>query len=141
MGPTKNTSELLHRAQSARPLPTLCWLGKGGWTRAEQAAGNVLAEPGRGIDVQREFESMRTHRPTVHAAYLAAMAGSGLSLAGLPSLACDCSGFVCWALGVARDGASWAGGWISIDAVHADARGARRLFKPVERAAPGAMLV
>jgi hypothetical protein len=136
-----NIDAFLQRARSASSMPTLYWLGKGGWTRAEQKAGQVPAEPGRRIEVAREFEAMRRQRPKVHAAYLAALAQSGLSLAALPALACDCSGFVCWALGIARDSAPWNGGWIGTDAVHADALAARRLFRPAERAAPGAMLV
>ena len=136
-----NIDTFLQRARSACSMPTLYWLGKGGWTRAEQKAGRVPAEPGRRIEVEREFEAMRTQRPKVHEAYLAALAQSGLSLAALPGQACDCSGFVCWALGIARDSAPWNGGWIGTDAVHADALGARRLFTPLERAVSGAMLV
>lgn len=136
-----NTATFLQRALSARTLPTLYWLGKGGWTRAEQAAGRLPAQPGRDIDLQRELSLLRSQRPRVHAAYLAALAESGLSMDTLPAVACDCSGFICWALGVARDSGPWNGGWISTDTLHADAQGAQRLVSPVERAAPGTMLV
>lgn len=136
-----NTASFLQRALSARMLPTLYWLGKGGWTRAEQASGRPSSQPGREVDLPRELELMRVQRPKVHAAYLAALAEAGLSLGMLPTVACDCSGFVCWALGVARDSGPWDGGWISTDTLYADALGARRLFRPVERAAPGALLV
>ncbi len=68
---------------------------------------------------------------------------SGLDLAAVPPVACDFSGFICWALGVARDRSALAipGGWINTDSMHADALGPRRLFEPLERAVPGALLV
>jgi hypothetical protein len=132
-----NTEVFLQRARSAREMPTLYWLGKGGWTHTEAAP----AQPGRPLDVTREFEAMRLQRPKVHAAYVAGLAQSGLTLAELPQQACDCSGFVCWALGVPRDGAAVPGGWIGTDAVYADAMGPQRLFKSVEKAAPGVLVV
>lgn len=136
-----NTAAFLQRALSARERPTLYWLGKGGWTHTEAATPSATAQPGRAIDVAREFEQMRLQRPQVHAAYVQGLAQSGLTLAELPQQACDCSGFVCWALGVARDGAPLPGGWIGTDAVYADAMGEQRLFKPVAQAAPGALVV
>jgi hypothetical protein len=77
----------------------------------------------------------------VHAAYVKGLEQSGLTLAELPQQACDCSGFVCWALGVPRDGAVVPGGWIGTDAVYADATGPQRLFKTVDKAAPGVLVV
>jgi hypothetical protein len=91
--------------------------------------------------VAREFEAMRLQRPKVHAAYVEGLAQSGLTLDALPQQACDCSGFVCWALGIARDGAPLDGGWIGTDAVYADALGGQRLFKPVAQAVPGVLVV
>jgi hypothetical protein len=132
-----NTEAFLQRALSAREMPTLYWLGKGGWTHTEAAP----AQPGRPLAVAREFEAMRVQRPKVHAAYVKGLAQSGLSLAELPQQACDCSGFVCWALGVPRDGAPVPGGWIGTDAVYADAMGPQHLFKPVDKAAPGVLVV
>lgn len=77
----------------------------------------------------------------MHADYVDGIARAGLQLQALPRLACDCSGYVCWALGVARNRAPLDGGWINTDAMVADARGQRRLFVPVARALPGALLV
>jgi hypothetical protein len=131
----------LERARAARQWPTLYWLGKGGWTRAEQSAGRVPEQPGRETDIERELALIRTRRPKVHADYMAGLASAGLDLASLPRVACDCSGFVCWALGVARDSAPWSGGWIDTNNMHADALGAQRLFRVVERATPGTIIV
>jgi hypothetical protein len=136
-----NSAAFLQRALSARAVSTVYMLGKGGWTRAEQAAGKRPAQAGRSVDLPRELALMRTQRPKVHADYLATLSKAGLTLESLPALACDCSGFVCWALDVARDSAPWPGGWINTDRMVGDARGQRRLFRPAERAAPGMMLV
>jgi hypothetical protein len=135
------TAAFLERALSARQWPTLYWLGKGGWTRAEQAAGRAPVQPGRETDIERELAALRTQRPKVHADYMAGLARTGLSMSSLPRVACDCSGFLCWALGVARDSAPWAGGWIDTTKLHADALGSQHLFQAVERAVPGAIIV
>lgn len=134
-------SAFLARAMSARQWPTLYWLGKGGWTRAEATVDRATEQPGRNADIERELALLRTRRPQVHADYMAGLAATGLSLSGLPRIACDCSGFVCWALGVARDSAPWPGGWIDTNNIHADALGDQRLFRAVDRAAPGTFIV
>ncbi len=136
-----NLNSFLDRARSARAQPTLYWLGKGGWTHAEQAAGRVPDRPGRAIDRQVELEQLRVKRPAVHAEYVKEMAAAHLDMDDLPSIACDCSGFVCWALGVARDSGPWPGGWISTDTMHGDAAGEQRLFVPAARPLPGMLIV
>lgn len=127
----------LQRARSALSTPTLYWLGHGGWSSREAPP----ASPSRPIELERELERMRKERPQVHQAYMAALASSGLDRTTLPAVACDCSGFVCWALGVPRDGSPLPGGWINTDAMDADAKGAQRLFVPLAKAVPGALLV
>ena len=137
-----NLSEFLQRADSARATPTLYWLGQGGWTRADQARGRQPAQPGRPFDVRRGLATMQVEHPDKHAEYMKELARSGLSMESLPGVACDCSGFVTWALGVARDSGPWGGeGWISTDDMYRDARGDQRLFRPVDRAAPGTVIV
>ncbi|EHR72282.1 hypothetical protein BurJ1DRAFT_3474 [Burkholderiales bacterium JOSHI_001] len=129
--------EFLHRAREPLLTPTIYLLGKGGWTKDE--APPPL--PGRTVDLPHELDTLRQQRPQVHQAYLDAMAAAGLDLTKLPRLACDCSGYVCWALGVARNGSPLPGEWINTDAIVADAKGPRQLFVPVARAVPGALLV
>lgn len=133
-------SEFVQRARSALTRPTLYWLGKGGWLRAERDP-SVRQQPGRAVDLQRELAALAVERPQVHAAYLQGLEAAGLTMASLPGLACDCSGFVCWALGVARNSAPWGEGWLSTDTIHADALGERALFEPAEAAALGSLLV
>ena len=66
----------------------------------------------------------------------------GVSRSLLPQVACDCSGYVCWALGVHREGHPGIGS-LNTDAMVADAAGARRLLVPlaIDKAVPGALLV
>jgi hypothetical protein len=132
----------LHRALSARQTSTLYWLGKGGWTAQEQRSGPTPTGPGRRIDLAQELVRARRERPAVHAAYGAELDQLGMPMDALPTLACDCSGFVCWALGVPRDDAPLPGGWINTDAMFADALGKQTLFGPVQGpATPGCLLV
>ena len=53
--------------------------------------------------------------------------------------ACDCSGFVCWALGSGRQEAD--GAWINTDAIWEDAKGRQRNFQLLAQARPGALVV
>ncbi len=59
--------------------------------------------------------------------------------------ACDCSGFVCWALGFGRKSNpapyTDAAGWIYTDSIWADAMGAGVRFERRARATPGALVV
>jgi hypothetical protein len=140
-----NTAAFLERALSARAMPKLYWLGKGGWSHDESAGAGANLQPGRAFDLARELEQIRTQRPEVHAAYLQglqALEQQGVGMAALPRQACDCSGFVCWALGIARDSAPWGeGGWLGTDAIYADALGPQRLFKLADNASPGVLVV
>jgi hypothetical protein len=132
-----NANEFVARARQGQAAPLIYWLGHGGWLDGQAAAPS----PGQPIDPAAALAGLKTERPAVHAAYVQGLAQAGLTLQALPHLACDCSGFVCWALGVARNGAVLPGGWINTDAIVADAAGPRRLFVPLARAVPGALLV
>lgn len=59
---------------------------------------------------------------------------------------CDCSGFVCWALGIDRRTdhplyTAFNGGWINTDAIVFDARQPTGLFRPALAVEPGVLLV
>lgn len=135
------SAEFLQRAFAAREVPTLYMLGKGGWVRAEAASSTARAQPGRPIDVSQELDKMRRERPTIHAAYVQGLEKSGLSMASLPKVACDCSGFVTWALGLARDGAPGSEVWFDTNLIHKDALGSQQVFRQVDKATPGVLVV
>ena len=132
-----DASAFLQRARAALATPVLYWLGRGGHTANEP----LPPAPGRTIHLKNELATMQRERPQVHQAYMAALASSGLDPATLPTVACDCSGYVCWALGVPRDGSVLPGGWINTDAMVADGQRSQQLFVPLTRAVPGALLV
>lgn len=126
----------LQRAQSARQWPTLYLLGKGDYHP------NASADrPGSRVDPASELALIQRQRPHIHAEYVKAMQKAGLALEDLPREACDCSGFVCWALKIVRSTGPWTGGWIDTNNIHRDARERQALFRQLDRAVPGALLV
>jgi hypothetical protein len=59
---------------------------------------------------------------------------------------CDCSGFVCWALGMSRQSnhpfyLKCNGGWVNTDAIVADANHSTGFFQRIEAPIPGALIV
>lgn len=139
-------TSFLQRALSARSVSTLYWLRYGGWLLAEQTRGAAPAAPGRPIKIREALAEMRVKSPVKHAEYMSELEASGMSIDELPTVACDCSGFVAWALGVARNSGPpgepfGSEGWINTDSIHADARSTRKLFRPAERAEPGTLIV
>jgi CHAP domain len=129
----------IDRARSATTTATFYWLGRGGWTRA--SGPPAVDRPGTPFDIESALADKRREDPRAHARYIAAEAQSGIARSSLPRIASDCSGYVCWALGVARDSRTAAGGWFDTNAMVADANGARQWFVPIDRAVPGALLV
>jgi len=121
--------QLLQRARSALAMPTLYWLGKGG-----RSAGTPT--PGHG-----DIVDWRDHRDDPKAAeHLAKAQAAGLDPETVPPMpASDCTGFVWWVLGEARDERN-------TDWIHRTTRqggGPFERFDPKRplRTAPGALLV
>jgi len=59
---------------------------------------------------------------------------------------CDCSGFVCWALGISRQTThplylNFNGGWINTNAMVNDAKESTGMFRPATLIVPGVILV
>jgi hypothetical protein len=59
---------------------------------------------------------------------------------------CDCSGYVCWALGISRQTMhpfylKLNGGWINTDAMVADAKAQTGFFQEIAAPIPGALIV
>ncbi len=115
--------QYLERACSALDTPTLYWLGWG------NGGG---ARPGTPIDAFTQFQHKKTENHAVAVQYAAGMAQLGLRFEDLPRVACDCSNFVCWALGIPT---------VITDAMVQDAAGAQKQFTVLSQAVPGALLV
>lgn len=129
------TDTVLARARAATGHTTLYWIGEGG----KDPHATLPSNPVR-----------------VAPAWAALDAGSQQALAPLaqamhidvhdPALvlpACDCSGFVCWALGFARSSRATGGmeDWINTDSIWADATGSQKRFQRLANARPGALVV
>ena len=130
--------DFLERARSATRMRTLYFLGYGGFDGA-------AAEPGSAIDAEQALQAKRLkggEHTRVAQEYDAAMAQMGLRFSDLPRLACDCSGFVAWALGLSRNSAPLLGGQpIYTGTMHADATHGQKMFVRLARAVPGALMI
>lgn len=131
------TEDVLTRAHSACGQGTVYWLGEGG--RSADAASPTSALPVGQLWPTLPPVQQQALEP------LALAAGLDVHDPALVVRACDCSGFVCWALGFGRKSNpapyTDAAGWIYTDSIWADAMGAGVRFERRARAAPGALVV
>jgi cell wall-associated NlpC family hydrolase len=141
--PVTSEDTVAQRARSALGMPTSYWLGQGGW----QGAGRP-DEPGTPFDPVRTLAALlEPGRPAAdrerHARYTAGLAQAGLAPASLPRVACDCSGFVYWALQLQRGGANPPVPELNTTAMWDDASdpAKRRFLVPADGPSEGAMLV
>jgi len=132
-----NVEQVLARAHSAAGRSTLYWLGQGGKDPRAALPSSGLAIAGEWLNLPRDQQ--QELQP------LAKAWGIDVHDPTLVMEACDCSGFVCWALGFARhtDPAPFTDpdGWIFTDSIWADATGPGVRFQAVDRARPGALVV
>lgn len=129
--------EVLARARTALGRSTLYWLGEGG-------KDGHAALPSSRLAVGRLWPGLPAEQHE-ELGPLAAAIGIDVHDPSLVVDACDCSGFVCWALGFARRAEpapyTTGQGWINTDTVWADAMGRGARFQRLERARPGALVV
>lgn len=127
--------DVLARALSATGRGTLYWAGTGGFDPAAPTPAQALA-------VGREWPRLP---PDQQAALLPLAQTAGLDPTdpALVAPACDCSGFVCWALGIPRRVPVPGGGaeWVNTDSIWQDAVGAGRRFRRIPQARPGCLVV
>jgi hypothetical protein len=132
-----SVDEVLERARSALGRSTLYWLGEGGQDPRAPLPSSRLAAGRIWPTLPRE-QRMELEP-------LAKAQGIDVHDPGLVLDACDCSGYVCWALGIARrvdpDVFPGSGGWINTDSIWADAMGPGTKFERLSAARPGALLV
>lgn len=129
--------EVLTRARSAVGHATMYWLGQGGKDPGAALPSSRLPAgqlwPTLPADQRAELEP------------LAKRQGIDVHDPHLVLNACDCSGYVCWALGFGRhtEPASFTdpAGWIFTDSIWADAMGPGKRFQRIDRARPGALIV
>lgn len=129
--------EVLSRALSMPGRGTLYWAGSGGHDPRAASPAEPLAVgrewPGLPADRQAEL------RP------LAEAAGLDLDDPALVVPACDCSGFVCWALGISRrirgGGIGGHDQWINTDTIWADATGGGAQFRRLDAPVRGGLVV
>ena len=121
-------TELMRRIARAQATPTLYLLGAGGFYGNEAGPHDM---PGKPVVPAHELRTMKEKDRKKYDVYVASAQAAGIDLAALPQSmpACDCSGFVLWALDMARAPApNELGTWIYTDSIHADAMGAGSLF-------------
>ncbi|MBL8346228.1 MAG: CHAP domain-containing protein [Rubrivivax sp.] len=135
--PAFSLDQTMDRARGALAMPTLYWLDAGGLKDGGRA---MPTRPGEPTDVKRRLAEMQAKDPDKARKYLEGLARIGLTIEQLPRETCDCSGFVTWALGIARNPSPI--GWVNTDAMHEDARGRQnKLFVRLEQARIGALIV
>jgi hypothetical protein len=104
------------------------------------ASDDPASPPGQLIDVARELEQLSEADRRMYLEKAQAAGIEAIPAQRVP--ACDCSNFSNWVLRIPHG----APDWMNTDAMHADARGSRRVFERLDlndplRARPGALLV
>lgn len=129
-----SAEQVVARALSATNQGILYWIGEGG-----RDPGAAL--PSNRVRVAQEWAGLSAAEQQALAPLAQAM-GIDVHDPDLMREACDCSGLVCWALGMPRLVAGPGGGaWVNTDSIWADAKGPHRRFQEIERARPGALVV
>ena len=133
----QTVQQLLFRARSMLGMGTVYWAGSGG-------VDPLAASPADALAVGQKWPTLSA---SDQAEFLPLAQAAGIDV-GDPALvvqACDCSGFVCWALGFARTTANPNGGgspiWFNTDSIYADAKGAALKFRHIPQPVPGCLVV
>jgi len=125
--------QVLARACGATGKKILYWIGEGGRDPGTDLPSNL-------VYVAREWAKLDAADQRDLAPLAQAM-GIDVHDPDLQREACDCSGFVCWALGFSRIVPGPHGDWINTDSIWADAQGSQRRFQKIGQARPGALVV
>lgn len=130
MPATLTVADLLVRIALARATPTLYLLGVGGFYGNEAGPHDL---PGKTVCPKTVLKTMKQDNCKKYKAYLAAAQAANFDPYALPEMpACDCSGFVLWALNLARSPSEGHGPWINTTTIYDAAT------RPVSRPHDGA---
>jgi hypothetical protein len=131
-------ADVLQHARTMLAKRTVYWAGAGGLL--PQAA-----TPASALRIAGEWPKLT---PEEQAAYrpLAEQAGIDVNDPDAVVQACDCTGFLLWSLGISRKAPERAAytqpdGWINTDSIWADATRTGILFRRIDRAVPGCVVV
>lgn len=129
---------VLRRARSMLVEGTVYWAGAGGLDPQSPASSQR-------VKIADEWPRLT---PAEQAQFrpLALQAGIDVDDPNAAVQACDCTGFLCWALGISRKAPrqeAWtlAGGWINTDSIWSDATHGGAMFRKLDRAVPGCVVV
>ena len=129
---------ILQRARSMLGRGTVYWAGAGG-------LDPTAATPARRVRVFDEWPKLTPEEQALYRP-LALQAGIDPTDPDVRVDACDCTGFLCWALGISRKAPApaahtLAGGWINTDSIWADATHGETVFRRIRQAEPGCVIV
>jgi hypothetical protein len=133
-------NSFLQRAKSALDMPTFYWLYDEGGPSAQPDA----EQPGTPFDIESALVIKLRVNEAAYNRYLAFERRSGIARSTLPHVATDCSGFVCWALGVKRNGWPGPNAWLNTDSMMADVDEKKYDWVvplDMHQAVPGALMV
>lgn len=129
-------AQYLERAKQAVGLPLIYWLGSGGGRH-----GPPGALPGTPIEPVSALAELSKSRPHVHQEYMKGLQRMGLRPDQLDHLACDCTGYLSWALGVPFSPQPLADGAMNTDSIVKDSLHQRLQFAPQDQVEEGDLLV
>lgn len=122
---------VLERAVSMAGRRTIYWAGAGG-------TDPHALTPFQALPIGAQWPHLSAQEQAQFAP-LAEAAGLDVDDPRLVAPACDCSGFVCWALGISRHPDDHT--WINTDTIWDDARGRNVQFRKLAQAAVGCLVV
>ena len=129
---------ILQRARTMLGRATVYWAGAGGLKPTS-------ATPARRLRVADEWQKLSAQEQALYRP-LALQAGIDVTDIDAAVDACDCTGFLCWALGISRKAPrraphTQADGWINSDSIWADATQGGTVFRRIRKAEPGCVIV
>jgi len=133
-----STDTVLRRARTMLGQGTVYWPGAGG-------LDPTSTTPARRLRVVDEWRNLTAEEQSLFLP-LALQAGIDVTDPAVAVAASDCTGYLCWVLGISRKAPrqaphTLAGGWINTDSIWTDATQGETVFSRIHRAEPGCVIV